>query len=154
MPGTKSRSIDRLSLGSPRADRADLALTASRRWLRALVCALLAAALGACVSTIGPQLEGAAGADPGPFPDAYEQIVRTWIQQKFRTYAQVEAVRVPRPKPGFEKPPLLSMRATRYGWWTRVTFRATDRLGAPTGTIAYAVLIRHDAVVAHQKLVF
>jgi hypothetical protein len=125
-----------------------------RRRFRALVCTVLAACLGACLSTIGPQIEGAQGVDPGPFPDAYEQIVRSWIQQKFRTYAQVDGVRVPRPKPGFEKPPLLSPRSTRYGWWTRVTFRATDRIGAPTGTIAYAVLIRDDVVVAHQKLAF
>jgi hypothetical protein len=58
----------------------------------------------------------------------------------------IEGVRVPRPKPGFEKPPLLSARSTRYGWWTRVTVRATDRIGAPTGTLAYAALIRAASV--------
>lgn len=121
---------------------------------RVLVGALAAVLLSGCVSAVGPQLEGATGSDPGPFPDAYEQIVRSWIQQKFRTYAQIEGVRVARPKPGFVKPPLLSVRSTRYGWWTRVSFRATDRIGAPTGTLAYSVLIREDAVVAYQKLVF
>jgi hypothetical protein len=109
---------------------------------------LLAFATG-CVSTIGPTVR-----DPGelgPFPREYEYVVRVWIEGRFRNYSRIERLDVSRPQPGLARAPILSLRRDRYGWWSRVRFHATDRIGAPTGTIHYHVLIRDGEVVAHQK---
>ena len=114
------------------------------------IAPLLAATLFlGCVSAIGPTVR-----DPGelgPFPNQYETTVRIWIEQKFRNYTRIDRLEVSRPQPGIERPPLLSVRSDRYGWWSRVRFHATDRIGASTGAIAYSVLIRDDEVVAYQK---
>jgi hypothetical protein len=102
-----------------------------------------------CVSTIGPTVR-----DPGelgPFPDEYEYVVRLWIEGRFRNYSSIARLNVSRPQPGLARPPILSLRSDEYGWWSRVTFHATDRIGAPTGAIHYRVLIRDNEVVARQK---
>ena len=119
-----------------------------------LAVALVTCLTLGCVTNIGPEISDAPDRDPGPFPDRYESIVRRWIQDEFRFVSQVERLNVARPQRGMARPPLLSLRGTRYGWWSRVTFRGRDRLGAPTGTRSYSVLIRDDQVIAHQKLVF
>lgn len=148
-------------MGSPtdiRSARHRAFRTASSRSRRAIVrvglAALLIAPLAGCISTIGPQVAGVSPVDGGPFPDDYEQIVARWIQQRFRFYSQIENLRISNPQPGLERPPILSLRGTRYGWWTRVIFRALDRLGASTGRISYALLIREGEVVAQQKQAF
>jgi len=125
----------------------------ARRLWAALTSLVACLALG-CITNIGPGISDDPDRDAGPYPDRYESIVRRWIQDEFRLYSQVERLNVARPQEGFARRPLLSLRGTRYGWWSRVTFRARDRLGAPTGTIAYSVLIREGEVIAHQKLVF
>jgi hypothetical protein len=125
----------------------------ARRRLALALAVVACLALG-CVTNIGPGLSDDPDRDPGPFPDRYESIVRRWIQDEFRRISQVERLNVARPQQGIARPPLLSLRGTRYGWWSRVTFRARDGVGAPTGTIAYSVLIREGEIIAHQKLVF
>jgi hypothetical protein len=132
------------------------AIPSRRRWerpVRRLLPLVACLALG-CVTNIGPDISDDPDRDPGPFPERYESIVRRWIQDEFRRLSQVERLSVARPQRGFARPPLLGLRGTRYGWWSRVTFRARDRLGAPTGSLAYSVLIRDGEVIAHQKLVF
>ena len=132
--------------------------SASSRSRRAIVVVGVAALLGAplvgCISTIGPQVEGVSPVDAGPFPDGYEQIVAQWIQDRFHFYSRIENLRISEPEPGLERPPILSLRGTRYGWWTLVIFRALDRVGASTGRISYALLIRDGEIVAHQKQAF
>jgi len=130
------------------------ALRRRRGFVLVGIAALLLTPLAGCISTIGPQVSGVSPIDPGPFPDTYEQVVGRWIQDRFRFYSQIDGLRISRPEPGLERPPLLSLRGTRYGWWTQVVFRAQDRLGAPTGRISYALLIRDGEVVAHQKQAF
>jgi hypothetical protein len=123
------------------------------RPLRLVPFFALLSALGGCIQTIGPTFVEEPGMEPGPFPHGYKQIVMAWIQDEFRFYSQVQSVRVVRPAPGRARTPI-SLRRTRYGWWTRLDFRALDRLGASTGVISYNLLIREGRVVSHQKLIY
>jgi hypothetical protein len=120
--------------------------------MRNLACAGLLLGLCGCLYSIGPSVAERTADELGPYPEHYQEIVLRWIEDEFRAYSQLERHQIAPPRPGVAKPPLLSLRSSRYGWWTRVSFHARDRIGAPTGRIVYALLIRDGDVVRHQKL--
>jgi hypothetical protein len=109
--------------------------------------ALVSLLLSACTA-IGPTISEREASELGPYPDDYRMIVRRWIEDSLVGITAVESIHISEPEPGFADS-LLSKR--RYGWWTRTRFKARDRIGMPTGTIAYALLIRNGEVIARQK---
>jgi hypothetical protein len=104
-----------------------------------------------CATRVGPTAAEPEAALLGPYPEKYEQIVRLWIEDDFRRVTRIDSLRVSAPLPGFSDGPL---RPKTYGWWSRVNLRARDRLGAPTGTLTYDILIRDGQVIAWRKQAF
>ena len=122
------------------------------RSVRVAAIALVAVLGSGCMSSIGPSL--ATRDEVGPFPRDYERIIRRWIEDEFTQWSRYERLQMRRPEPGVYKPPRLSIADPIYGWYTQVTFHPMSRVNAPVGAVHYAVLLRDDAVVAHQKLLF
>jgi len=114
--------------------------------LRAGLVVLVALVAGC--TNIGPTISERTPEELGPFPQNYEQITRRWIDDHVRAVSSIDRVSISPPKPGFAD--AIWMRR-RFGWAVFVSFSARDRAGFSKGRISYALLIRNDEVVAHQK---
>lgn len=112
------------------------------------VLLVLSAAMAGCVS-VGPTFSREAEKAAGPFPNDYREMVRYWIDTELGDTSSVTDLRVTRPVPGAAKPVWLGKR--QYGWFTRVSFKARDSLGASKGRSRYSLLIRDDRVLRSQK---
>jgi hypothetical protein len=118
-----------------------------RRCSPVLALVLCSPLLSACTA-IGPTIAEREARELGPYPDDYRTIVGRWIEDSLIGITEVESIFIMEQEPGFADS-LLGRR--RYGWWTRTRFKARDRIGMPTGSIAYALLIRNGEVIASQK---
>lgn len=88
----------------------------------------------------------------GPFPENYVEIVRSWIDTDFYDVSVVTGLQISTPISGHSS--RWPSRKRLYGWYSKVTFKARDSVGASKGTMAYSVLLHDGAVIASRKLLY
>lgn len=104
---------------------------------------------GGCVK-IGPVYSERGTDQLGPYPTDFHEVVYRWIEDDFLEVATVRGLDMTTPAPGVAKK--LFGDEPIYGWYSKVTFRATDGSGAQTGKLYYAVLIKDQQVVQSRKM--
>lgn len=104
---------------------------------------------GGCVK-IGPVYSKRGTDQLGPFPTDFHEIVYRWIEDEFVAVATVRSLDMTTPAPGVAEQ--LFGEEPVYGWYSKLTFRATDGSGAQTGKLYYAVLIKNQQVVKSRKM--
>lgn len=118
-----------------------------------LVLALLTAvSLGAGCTTVAVDLADSGEELTGPFPDDYRKIVQRWIDSDFHDISTITNLRVTTPIAGHSSRWPGNNR--RYGWYSKVNFKARDSIGASKGKLAYSVLIKEGAVISSRKLLY
>jgi hypothetical protein len=85
--------------------------------------------------------------DYGPFPDAYEGIVKTWLAGHVYNAPTIKDVTVTKPEQGKIWVGNL-YGGFAYGWKTCVSYDVRDRDGRYKGAQPYTALIK-DGAVAH-----
>jgi hypothetical protein len=126
---------------------------AIRRSPSALALALtLAGGLAVACTTIAPDMSEMSVELTGPFPESYRELVQLWIRDEFRDVSTVTSLQVSVPTPGYAQRWSSSKRLT--GWYTRVSFKAKDSIGASKGRLAYSILLHDDTVISYRKLLY
>ncbi len=110
---------------------------------RAPALAAVALALAGCA--LNPSPQQFAAADPGPFPDNYQQIVvADFAQTLFDPYSAV--FQIGAPSKGWAR----WLDKVTYGWAVCGTVNAKNRLGGYVGAQPFFVLIRDNQVVRRE----
>ena len=115
---------------------------------RGLRCQALALATALVLSlsckSIAPDLVEPLLEVSGPFPEDYVEIVRRWIDSDFYDLSTITGLSVSTPISGHST--RWPSRKRVHGWYSKVTFKARDSLGANKGKMAYAVLLYEGAI--------
>jgi hypothetical protein len=136
------------AIGAPPGAATLLRMKSSTRLGAPLLLLSLCLLLGGCIMNIGATVSQRSPEELGPFPDDYREIVKRWIDDNVRGISGIETLSISKPRAGFADS-VLTRR--RFGWWTHASFRARDRIGMPTGRLAFSLLIRDGRVIARQK---
>ena len=115
-----------------------------RKALSLVLAVLLAACLGGCA--MPPSQEEIAKADYGPFPPAYQEMVKSAFSQMLKDpYSAVYEFHGDPVKGYYVNPPIKGGGVT-YGWCGNVSVNAKNSYGGYTGSEEWFYVIRNFSV--------